>query len=630
MCGISGLINSEMSRDFNADCVAAMNAAQKYRGPNSSGIQQIDNVTLGHVRLSIIDLVGGAQPLANEDRSVWVVFNGEIYNFLDLKSELEAKGHCFSTACDTEVLVHLYEEVGDALCTFLQGMFAFAIYDCRQKKLILGRDRMGQKPLLYRHEGKRLAFSSEMAALKTLPFSLTLDDPAVQDFMVLQYIPAPKTIYKEIHKVPPASVLSFDCVSGAIQIKQYWSIETDAPYEPKCTLSFEQATRQVRELVFRAVKKRLMADVPLGAFLSGGLDSSVICGVASQLTTQPVSVFTIGFHDNRYDEREYARFALRAIEYATGKFFQVNEQVVEPCSFDLLRKLLRHYGEPFADASMLPTALLCKFAAEHVVVALSVYGADEVFGGYERYLALHYTRKFPQMLRPFFLGAATLLPSGEVRSRIGRFRRLLVAAGLPEDRSYASLMNHFPGTFAKNLAGERLWNAAENEMDFLCHYFNTVKADNPVEKAMGCDLQTYLPGDILAKVDIASMCSSLEVRSPFLDHELISFVASLPVCFKQCGRSRKHILQAAFSDMLPKAVRCRAKRGFGVPVSNWLRTVWYEDLCGYLLNGKAVQGGFLQNEALERVIKHHHRGQQDYGDLLWSCLILELFLHDET
>ena len=388
MCGIAGIINFN-GKPVPEDILIRMNDAQAHRGPDEQGILIDRNVGLAHRRLSIIDLSQGHQPLGNEDGSIQIVFNGEIYNCLELRSNLEQRGHIFKTHCDTEVIVHLYEEYGAACTGRLAGMFAFAIYDSVRRKMLFARDRLGKKPLFYFKNSECFLFSSELGGMKmhpAMPSELNLQ--AIHDYLSLQYIPCPDTVFKGVCKLPPAHYLELDLESGRTVLERYWR----ADYSAKTDLSFEDAVIKLRKLLFTAVERRLMSDVPLGAFLSGGLDSSIITGIMSRLSKQPVKTFTIGFNDPKYDERNYARAAAEAINRQADCPLEYHEKVVDQNDFPVLEKLVDHYGEPYSDASMLPTFLLSKFTREKVTVALSGDGADEVFAGYERYLLIKYSQ----------------------------------------------------------------------------------------------------------------------------------------------------------------------------------------------------------------------------------------------
>ena len=628
MCGIAGIINLN-GKPVQENILIRMNDAQAHRGPDDCGIFIDRNVGLAHRRLSIIDLSQGHQPLGNEDGSIQIVFNGEIYNCLELRSSLERQGHIFKTHCDTEVIVHLYEEYGPGCSAKLAGMFAFAIYDSVRRKMLFARDRLGKKPLFYFINSEHFLFSSELGGMKmhpAMPCELNLQ--AIHDYLSLQYIPCPDTVFKGVCKLPPAHYLELDLESGRTVLERYWL----ADYSAKTDLNFDNAVEKLRELLFTAVKRRLMSDVPLGAFLSGGLDSSIITGIMSRLCGQPVKTFTIGFNDARYDERNYARAAADAINRQANCPLEYHEKVVDQNDFPALEKLVAHYGEPFSDASMLPTFLLSQFTREKVTVALSGDGADEIFAGYERYLLIKYSQMLdviPASLRTLFFGSFRQLinnGAGE-RTFAGRLNRTLRIAASSGERRYLDIINRFREPLKKQLYGARFDNFSP--MDTY-EIFNTAlkqsTAAGAVEKVMETDLYTYLPGDILTKVDIASMACSLEVRNPFLDHEVVEFAASLPLAYKQRGTSRKHILKEAFKDMLTPELLNRNKRGFGVPLAAWFRGSWKPILQERLLEGRLVKEEFFRKDAVGKILEDHCSSRADFSYPLWSLLLLELFL----
>ena len=631
MCGIAGIVNFV---EPNIDCtltVQKMTVAMQHRGPDAKGFFNDRNVFIGHRRLSIIDLSESAQPMDNEDGSVQIVFNGEIYNYHELREEMLECGHDFRSSGDTETIVHLYEEYGEGCIEKLNGMFALAIYDLKKRKIILARDRMGQKPLFYFLNKKRFVFASELQGLKQHPsMPRDLDFQSIHDYLSLQYIPDPGTIYRDVKKLRPGHIMTVDTDSGSLTTKCYWQPN----YVKKSDLSFADASVQLRELIEDAVEKRLMADVPLGSFLSGGLDSTIIAALTAKLSDQPINTFSIGFNNPLYDEREYARQAVAGIE-ACG-FGPVNhhEKVVEPENFKVVESLINHYGEPFADSSMLPTYLLSEFTREHVTVALSGDGADELFAGYERYLAYRWCEKMdcvPKIVRGTagFL-AKSVLPQGSgERTRRGRLRRFIDIMNSDPKGRFLRITNRFSEEVKQVMFGDVM-----QEFDPLptARLFSQVdiSAENPVEKVMETDLKLYLPGDILTKVDIASMACSLEVRSPFLDHRVAEFAASLPLEYKQHGRSRKHILKEAFKDILPTEISSRSKKGFGVPVGAWFRGPWHALLKEYLGSGVLTSGGIFNREAVLWMIREHAEGVRDWSYPLWALLMLELFLRKEN
>ena len=631
MCGIAGIISFDALPD--QQILHNMSTAITHRGPDGCGIKCLDNVAIAHRRLAIIDLDNGQQPLCNEDGTVWIVFNGEIYNHLELRQKLEGRRHQFKTNCDTEVIVHLYEEYGAECIKQLDGMFALAIYDTKSAQLLLSRDRMGQKPLFYFVTDQTIAFASELSALKQHPaMPRILNNQALHDYFSLQYIPAPHTVYHNVFKLPPAHSMIINTADGTRQLEQYWQLD----FSTKTTLNFADAEERLRELLTRAVKKRLMSDVPYGAFLSGGLDSTIITALMGQLCNHPVKTFTIGFDEQLYDERNYAIQASQAISKSALHPLDHHIKTVNPDDFDLLKKLVHHYGEPYSDASMLPTFMLSEFTRQQITVVLSGDGADEMFAGYERYLVMKYAAwldSIPTGMRQAACKMlSAMLPTKiEERSRVGRAQRLLsVIADNPDDR-YFNIINRFPERLKQQLYGDEL---KTDKFYPTGQVINSIRdcttAVNKLEQLLETDIHSYLPGDILTKVDIASMACSLELRSPFMDHELVEFAASLPFNYKQRGKSRKHILKSAFSNIVPDELRNRSKKGFGVPIATWLRGPWQQRLRSHLLEGQAVKTGFFNRQTTETLINRHCAAKADYSYPLWSMLIFELFLEQEN
>lgn len=626
MCGIAGLFETRQARSPDPGLLTAMAAAMAHRGPDDEGIQVGTHWGLAARRLSIIGVESGHQPLSNEDGTVWVAFNGEIYNHRELRAGLEAKGHVFSTAADTEVLVHLYEESGEHLVDDLCGMFAFAIVDTPRRALLLARDRLGQKPLNYciTRDGT-LAFASELAALQRFPGTpRQLDRQALADYFCLGYIPAPRTIYAGVCKLPPASVLSVAFGAGAAKLRRYWQPQ----FEPKEKISFGDAVDRTRELLAAAVRKRLEAEVPLGAFLSGGLDSTAITALMQQHLSSPVHTFTIGFAEPRYDERAYAQLAAQHLGTRHAA------QEAEPRDVALLRRLMHHCGEPFCDSSILPTALLSQFTRTGVTVALSGDGGDELFGGYQRYqvMALHRLLRgvSPALRRALSDAALALLPQARAqRTAATTLRRFVAALGAPPLEAYMG----FQGIFTHEGRAELLASPDDAEvvdrMEAWKDLLQAGTAIEGVERFMELDLLEYLPGDLLCKVDIASMMFSLEVRSPFMDHHLIDFVTRLPRHYRVNLRERKRLLAAAVADLIPPEIGKRGKRGFGVPLSAWLRG----DLAGLvretvLWQKDWDQDGLFANAALRRLAEEHLNGFRDHSFRIWAVLCFRFWLED--
>lgn len=607
-----------------------MAAALAHRGPDDEGIEFGAHWGLVSRRLAIIGVANGHQPISNEDGCVHVVFNGEIYNHHALRERLQAKGHTFSSAADTEVLVHLYEEHGPDLAIHLEGMFAFAIYDSRNgERLLLVRDRLGQKPLFY-HEGSDggLVFASELGALLTCPRTpRELNRTALAEYLSLGYVPAPETIFRGVKKLPPAHTVVYerDATHPQAVPRCYWS----PSYHPDEAMTFADAAHRTRELIDGAVRKRLESEVPLGAFLSGGVDSTVVVGAMQGMLDKPVKTFCIGFESGTYDERSYAQVV--AEDFGT----EHRVKVAEPRDVSLLRKLVRHYGEPFADSSMLPTALLAEFTAQHVTVALSGDGGDEVFGGYLRYQVMalqRYVEAVPLGLRRSVcdLMLRALPRALERHSGLYALRRLLRVWRDCGTGGYRTFQEVFSEETRNELV--RPPDGSPEEPNGRPPSWDEMltrgSASDFVEHFLELDLHTYLPSDILYKVDIATMAYSLEVRSPFLDHELVEFAASVPRKFKVTLTDRKRLLKAAASDLLPSLIRGRNKRGFGVPISAWLRHELRSETEALARSSDQAFADGLDVGVIDRLVREHLAGSHDHGYGLWALLCFKLWYEE--
>lgn len=633
MCGIAGILYLDSSGQAQQHLLERMTAVLTHRGPDGQGyyIDPIDAACgLGHRRLAIIDPAGGAQPLTNEDKTVWLVYNGEVYNFQQLRKELQAQGHTFTTTCDTEIIVHLYEQFGTRCVEKLRGMFAFALWDQRQRRLLLARDRIGQKPLYYHHDSRRLVFASELKALLQIPdLSCELDPAAVDNYLTLGYVPAPQCIFRGFRKLPPASTVSFQAnmSRSTPQPEPYWQLPEACDY----TGSYAQAKEQLRELLAEAAVMRTVADVPLGVLLSGGVDSSIVTALLAQQSSEPLRTFTISFDDPKFNEAHYAR--LVAKRYCT----EHNELHLKPSCLDVLDTIVEQFDEPFADSSAIPTYQVCRLARQHVSVALTGDGGDETFLGYQRYQALRLAQK---LAKPGTLSRKILnwkiwqrLPANRFKSPLRRLQRF--AAGLSDSigQTYLNWLSLFDanltselytGEFAKSVRQSRPTGYAEH----LVHVFEQYSAGLGQLGAAGrVDTLSYLPGDILTKVDLASMAVSLECRSPFLDHKVIEFAARLPAPWKLAHLQRKHILKDTFASMLPRAILHRGKMGFAVPLDRWFRGELRELLCDTLNSSQAHSRGWFNPQALEYLLAEHLAGRAEFSQQLWALLVLELWAH---
>jgi len=619
MCGIAGIFHVKTLEPVRRNLLKAMTDTLVHRGPDDEGFFIAGPIGLGHRRLSIIDLADGHQPMTNEDRTVWVVFNGEIYNFTDLHGFLESKGHRFQTRSDTEVIVHLYEEMGESCFGELRGMFSIAIWDDRKKKLILARDRVGKKPLYYYHDGSKLLFASEIKAILQIPgISRDIDLEALSDYFSFLYVPAPKSIFKSIRKVLPGHFL----VASADGVRQtkYW----DLSFAQTDELSEEKWCENLSEALQEAVRLRLMSEVPLGAFLSGGVDSSSVVAMMQNAIDAPVITSSIGFEEREFNELPYARSV--ASHFGTDH----HEQIVRPDALEVIQKLAWHYDEPFADASAVPTYYVSKVAREHVTVALSGDGGDENFAGYRRYYfdrRENYIRGWvPAGVRQRVFGAlASVYPKADWAPRIFRGRATFQnLARCPVEAYFRSIAGCQPELKRELLHGDiqRQLNDYDS-LDVLREYYNKADTDDLLSKVQYVDIKTYLTDDILAKVDRASMAVSLEVRAPILDHKFMELAARIPSTLKLRGVKGKYIFKKMLEQRLPQAVLDRPKMGFAVPIAQWFRGDLKEMAHDLILGSKADD--LLQQNTVERIWAEHQRGFRDRSTELWTLLMFRLW-----
>jgi asparagine synthase (glutamine-hydrolysing) len=615
MCGICGVFNTDGGPAVQRSTLKAMADTLRHRGPDDEGFYVSDGVGLAHRRLSIIDVAGGHQPLSNEDESVWIAFNGEIYNFEELNRRYLSSGHAFRTRSDTETIVHLYEELGEACFAELRGMFALALWDGRRKRLLLARDRIGKKPLFYSWDGQRLLFGSEIKALwKAGGVSQDMDLEALSDYFSYQYVAAPKTIYRHVRKLRPAHYMIVD-QSGIREIP-YWDIhfneKRDIPESEWC----EAFLSEYRS----AVKSRLISDVPLGAFLSGGVDSSSVVALMNEV--QPhVTTCSIGFSEEKYDEAGEAR------AFAATLGANHHEDIVEPHAIDLISKLAWHYDEPFADSSAIPTYYVSQIARRHVTVALSGDGGDENFAGYRRYkLTLREDRV--RSLIPAALRRGVFGTLGGIYPKMDWAPRMFRAKSTFQSLARSPLDGYFHGiSCCPPALKKRLFSAGLQEqlggydsVEVMRYHYDRAGTTDPLSRIQYVDMKTYLVDDILVKVDRASMANSLEVRCPLLDHKLMELIAQMPSKLKLHNGRGKHIFKKSLEQVLPADVLTRAKRGFSVPVAEWFR--------GELKNfaHEALferQDGVLNSAFLSQCWKQHQRGQRDWSALLWTVLMFK-------
>jgi asparagine synthase (glutamine-hydrolysing) len=624
MCGITGVLYHDPAREVDRDTIGRMNAAIRHRGPDSDGFYLRPQIALAMRRLAIVDLHTGDQPLSNETGDVWIVFNGEIYNAPALRAELEKRGHVFRTHTDTEAIVHLYEEHGVDCVRHLRGMFAFAIWDEKRCRLLLARDRVGKKPLYFAEHDGALLFGSELKCLLQYPgFPREVDLTALHHYLTLQYVPEPRSALRHARKLPPAHRLIWE--AGRTSIERYWELD----YREKWRAPVPELREELRRQVEEAVRLRLMSDVPLGAHLSGGLDSAVVVGVMAKLMDRPVKTFSIGFREAAFNETPHAR--------AVAERFRTehHEFIVEPAALDVLPQLVEHFDEPFADAAAVPMWYLAKMTREHVTVALNGDGGDEAFGGYQRYYAdplADLYRCVPAALRHGVLDPLLrALPAGggPVETSIPTaLRHLARAADLPHSASVVRWGSFFTEAEKCDLYTDEMRTALDARPSdaLLTETFSRALADGRLDRTLATDVQNYLPGALLPKVDRMTMAHSLEARSPFLDHTLLEFAARLPTSCKVRGTTTKRLLRETFADVLPPGIAQRGKMGFSVPLGQWFRTTLREEVRAILLAPDARLGRYLRSDRIHSLVQAHARGEADHGKRLWALLNLEVWL----
>jgi asparagine synthase (glutamine-hydrolysing) len=610
MCGIVGFIDVKCVREEAAVLIDRMCQVIRHRGPDEQGVWVDEGVALGMRRLAIIDLVGGQQPIFNEDGSVLVVFNGEIYNYRKLREELQERGHSFATRSDTEVIVHAYEEYGDACVSHLRGMFSFALWDRRRQRLLAARDRFGKKPLNYYWDGQRLIFGSEIKSILEAGIAREINPLALDEYLIYRYVPTPLTLFEHVWKLPAAHILVYE--EGQIHTERYWELT----FEPSCQDDEETAVERTQELLTEAVQVRLMSEVPLGAFLSGGVDSSVVVGLMSSLMSQPVKTFSIGFEEDAYNELPYARQIARHFGTDHHEFF-VHADLVS-----VLPQLAWAYDEPFGDASMLPTYYVSKLAREHVTVVLTGDGGDEIFGGYTHYQRELSLSRIPAFVRYLVGYGSKVLPDGiRGKKRLQSMhcdpatRRLQTTTIIPY--SWRSSM-YTPDFFAQIYE--------HNPYDRFLNEFYSVRHLETMAQMQYLDVRTYLPDDILVKVDKASMINSLETRAPLLDQFLAEYVASLPSAVRTRNGVLKYLLKKIAADMIPAEILSRPKQGFAAPIKQWFRG----DLSSYvqelLDSSRARQRGIFDPLFIRNLLRTHASTKLvNHSEAIWALLCLELW-----
>lgn len=622
MCGIAGFIdrwsaNVTGERAERANRLDNMCQVIRHRGPDDQGMFVEDGVALGMRRLSIIDLAGGHQPISGEDRTITIVFNGEIYNFKELKADLESRGHTFQTNSDTEAIVHAFEEYGASSVNQLRGMFVFAIWDDKAQQLFIARDRVGKKPLYYTLTADgTFVFGSEIKSLLEHPaVHREIAPESLDAYLTLGYVPDPLSIFKGIFKLPPGNSLLFS--KGQVKVSEYW----DFDYSTATSRKEIDYIEELRELLDESVRLRLISDVPLGAFLSGGVDSSTVVALMARHMDQPVKTFSIGFHEDSYNELEYARLTAKKFGTEHHEFF------VTPEICEIVEELVWHFDEPFADSSAIPTYMVSKLARQHVTVVLSGDGGDELFAGYTRYLVDRKRSGFaliPGVVRKGIMQPlGTHLPHGAIgRNFIHNISLDPIDRYLDSVSVFTRLNKEslYTSDFQRRLGEDKNWATG-----CFQRLSTKVHSTDALDRLLYLDSKTYLPGDILTKVDRMSMAVSLEARAPLLDHKLIEFVTRIPASLKLAGGETKHILKRAVADLVPAEILNRPKQGFGIPMQEWINQQLREPMHEVLTEARTRQRGYLNPKYLNVLLDEHERGRRDHSTGLWALFMLELW-----
>jgi asparagine synthase (glutamine-hydrolysing) len=620
MCGISGIVYHNQNRSVSLDDLKAMCNTLVHRGPDDEGFFVDQNAGLGMRRLKVIDLATGHQPISNEDGRLWIIFNGEIYNFPELRKELEKKGHKFSTNTDTEAIIHAYEEYGEDCVTKLNGMFAFAIWDRCDRKMVLARDRLGVKPLYYYLDGHCLVFGSELKAIlayREIPRAIDLE--ALDSFLTFEYIPAPLSIFRGIKKLLPGHTLTLQ--DGKVSTRRYWNLRFNRMEGRE-----ENLGEALYSLLKDAVRIRLISDVPLGAFLSGGIDSSTVVCMMSEVMSEPVKTFSIGFDDPSYNELRYAR--LVAQHFGTDH----HELVIQPNVVDLVESLVSYLDEPLADVSIFPTYLVSQLARQKVTVALSGDGGDELFAGYEWYIAdkiERYYRKLPSSVRSQLIPWAVnrIPPSSRKKGWINKLKRFVEGAMLPDSLQHFRWNTFVTGGEKSRLYSEELKRVVGDQEAHsrLTDYLRESKEADPLWQQQFADIKTYLTDDILMKVDRMSMANSLEARSPYLDYRVVEFAAGLPSSLKLNGFKTKYLLKRCMAGKLPRAILNRGKEGFSIPMKNWLRQELRPMMEEVLSPERIKKEGLFNPSYVAKLKSDHLKGIANHSHQLWSLMVFEIW-----
>lgn len=610
MCGICGIYSKSEIRKNSI--ILSMCEAIKSRGPDDSGYFNDEKVSLGMRRLSIIDLQTGTQPIYNENKSIVIVFNGEIYNYMELRNLLIQKKHTFSTNTDTEVLVHLYEEYGEKMLSHLNGMFAFAIYDIKRKSLFLARDRLGIKPLYYYKDNEKLVFGSEIKAILEAGINKEINIEALHSFFSLEYIPSPMTIFRGIMKLEPGYFIMIK--EGNLTKKKYWDLKYNPNHHSK-----KYFVNALRELLYDSVRIRMVADVPLGAFLSGGIDSSLIVSQMSKISSQPIKTFSIGFKDQTYNELHSARLIAK-------KFKTIHSEIIlEPDILDLVNKTTSYLDEPFSDTSTIPTYLLSQATRNKVTVALSGDGADEIFAGYDRFLASkiqNFYSKIPSGIkRKIYEMSKNLKPSLQKKGFINKTKRFLQGDALPINGHHMRWQYFSSYEEDRMFFADSLHDQMQNfdSLALIDNYYTAFGADDRLANEQYADVKTYLTDAMLVKVDRMSMANSLEVRVPFLDHRLVEFAFTIPSNLKLNGFTTKYILKEAAKGILPDEIINKPKEGFSIPVKNWIRNE-LKDYTHKLLLSNTEATSYFKKNYIEKILMEHDNRKDDHSHRIWALV----------
>jgi len=624
MCGICSILHLERQQPVHPEDLKKMCATMIHRGPDEEGIHCRENIGLAMRRLSIIDLETGSQPISNEDGTIWIVCNGEIYNHRELRETLEKKGHVFKTRSDVEPILHAYEEYGEACARKLNGMFAYAIWDQNKNIFLAARDHVGIKPFYYYFDKQRLVCASGIKAiLQNRDIPRNIDLRALDHYLTFEYTPSPLTIFEKIKKLPPGHYLTLR--QGQLHVNKYWAIE-NSPSQ----LGPADLMDQIRTLLGDSVKRQLMSDVPLGAFLSGGIDSSILVALMAREMDQPVKTFSIGFKESTYNELAYSRAVAK--KYGTDH----HEFIIEPDAVNLTEELLGYLDEPLGDFSIFPTYLVSKMARQHFTVALSGDGGDELFGGYDTYIAdkaARYCRFLPEKIHQATIARLfnMLRPSAKKKGVINRAKRFVEGMALPADLRHARWMVFLSSAEKRQLYQSELSRklATHSEYEYILRYFTeaeTCGIHEDLNKQLYVDLKTYLPDNILVKVDRMSMATSLEARVPYLDYRFVELATSIPGNMKLKGTQTKWILKQAMADLLPDEILNRGKEGFSIPIKNWLQNELKPMMMDVLSPDRIKREGLFNESYVELLKKEHLDGSQNHSHRLWALMVFEIWM----